>query len=430
MPNRKFDNLDRQKTLGDQKYRIIDMIENPFVVPDVAWDAEPVRYFKLNLQWCKILAGWLEWMEDVAGWQDADDELHAGIQGFLFFERGIEGGIFMTPDEFRDALDAGMYSAFNKLARQIVSGRYTDIAVDEDGNVSQPSESGGDAGLPEDDPGTPTFDEAFAAKAGGCRAVVSGFNSIWSDMANWQGIGLSEATMQARLMQKYQIVDEESAYGFVHAYTTAWPAHIASYTETLSSMLFCGGDNFKSTVADYIIENVDITLQGVGFALNNALTSEQISDWFNYGVEVPASDYKTYPCVPIPTETFTLNMALSNTPSYTTNGIWKANHRYQVKIAGTFTDSDNPNLVGDGMYIHDTSTGVKTWLPTNFNFTNLENIQQAKVPFEPSHIYIFTLDKGNSNNAGIIGRDNGAMALPNTTGILTYEITDLGEYAV
>lgn len=81
---------DRQAVLADLKARIIQLSENPLQLPDVAWDAEPVRYFKLNLQWCKLLAGWLDWLEDVAGWPDATNDAFEGIQGFLAFEEGID----------------------------------------------------------------------------------------------------------------------------------------------------------------------------------------------------------------------------------------------------------------------------------------------------------------------------------------------------
>lgn len=84
------DRQDRQIALDDLKKRLIDLTENKPELPGVAWDAEPVRYFKLNQEWCKLLAGWLDWMESEAFWPDATGQDYPGIQGILKFEEGIE----------------------------------------------------------------------------------------------------------------------------------------------------------------------------------------------------------------------------------------------------------------------------------------------------------------------------------------------------
>ena len=90
MPDHKFyRSTDRQITLLDLKQRIIDLMENTQELPEVAWDAEPLRYYKLNEKWAPIVFGWLDWLEDPAGWQDAQDDDYAGIQGILAFEEGI-----------------------------------------------------------------------------------------------------------------------------------------------------------------------------------------------------------------------------------------------------------------------------------------------------------------------------------------------------
>lgn len=84
------DRIDRQIALDDLKKRIIDLTENKPELPGVAWDAEPVRYFKLNQEWCILLAGWLDHMESEAFWPDAEGQDYAGIQAILKFEEGIE----------------------------------------------------------------------------------------------------------------------------------------------------------------------------------------------------------------------------------------------------------------------------------------------------------------------------------------------------
>lgn len=436
MPDHKHDErFNRQIALFEQKQRIIDLTENHFEVPDVAWDAQPVRYFKLNEQWCKILAGMLDWYEDVAGWKDAEDDNHPGIQAFLEFEVGINGGIFMTPDEFKDNLRDGLYEAFNRLAAQIVSGRYTDIAVDVDGNVSQPSESGGDAGLPDDDPAT-VIDESLAAKAGGCIAVVAGYNAIWSDMAAWHTAGVDAATAQTRLQAKYQMNDGDLVFQFVDNYYFLWAtSHIASYTESiLSPMLFCGDGNFKGIVADYIIDNVSATLQENGFKLNAALADSQITAWFDYGQQVPSTIYETYYCTKSPDETLLFDMATANSVQRTSSFVWKKGHRLLVRATGTFSDSDNPTIQADAMWELNTVSNAKTFVPLSFNSgggtTSPTNIQ---VPYRSDHVYEFTIEKNPSTGTDatiIISKDNGSYNLPNTIGTLTVELHDLGYFGI
>lgn len=434
MPDRKFErSYDRNVVLLDAKQRIIDLMENNQELPDVGIYDEPLRYFKANQQWCKIIFGWLDWLEDVAGWRDAEDENHPGIQAILQFEEGINGTILMTPDEFKNALRDGLYEWSNNVAKQIVSGRYTNIIVDEDGTVSDPTTGGGDAGLPEDDPETP-LDENSASRAGGAIAVTAGYNSIWADMNTWKTAGLSADVISFRLQQKYQMIDDASTDNFVALYFAAYTiGHINSYGEQLSGMLFCGGENFKNVVAEYIIDAITFDLQENAFALNNALSDEQITAWYNKGSTVPSSAYNTYPCVPIDTEIFQLDMSSSEEPTYNTSGLWKPGHRYLIEISGMFTDSDNPDIVQDGMYSNNTTTGIKTFSPTNFNFGFfIAQPTQAGVPFEDNHTYAFTIDTNPTMAAqgGQIRRNNAPFNLPNTTGILSYKVTDLGQYAL
>jgi hypothetical protein len=99
MPDRKYEKSnDRNYTLLDAKQRVIDLMANNQPLPSEGIYDEPVRYFKANEKWCAVIFGWLDWLEDVAGWQEAQDELHPGIQAILTFEEGIQiAGEF--PDE-------------------------------------------------------------------------------------------------------------------------------------------------------------------------------------------------------------------------------------------------------------------------------------------------------------------------------------------
>lgn len=90
---------DRFAILADFKQRIIDLTDNDFVPPEVGIYDEPVRYYKMNLQWVKLFAGLLSIIEDVAYWKDATDTNYIAIQEFLKFEEGIEPLVPVFPSE-------------------------------------------------------------------------------------------------------------------------------------------------------------------------------------------------------------------------------------------------------------------------------------------------------------------------------------------
>lgn len=117
MTDHKFEReTDRQVVLDDFKRRIIDLMDGNFSSPATAWDEAPIRYYKLNLQWVKVLAGVLDIMEDVAFWKDAQDENYAGIQGILNFEEGIE-----LPDFELDCDEVELCLATSETINNLIS---------------------------------------------------------------------------------------------------------------------------------------------------------------------------------------------------------------------------------------------------------------------------------------------------------------------
>jgi hypothetical protein len=337
-------------------------------------------------------------------------------------------GAFMSIDydAMMEAIAAGIYKAGNNFAKQIVSGGTTNFSVGEDGTVTVGS--GDEDGGAVDDPETPQ-NEASEARAGGAKAVTLGYNKIWADVLEWKNDSLTADVISFRLQAKYLMVDDAATDNFVALYFAIFgTGHVNSYTEDLSEMLFCDGVS-KQTVSAYVIESVTDILQENALALNAALSDAQIEAWYSAGTQIPSTAFIEYSCVPIPFEQFTLDFALSNIPGYNTNGIWKQNHRMLVEIEGTYADSDVPDVVGDGMYFHNTSTGVKTFSNMNFNSSGVVNPVQAQVPFAADHKYRFTLDKTGADQLCSITRDNGSMNLPNVTGTITVKITDLGEFA-
>lgn len=428
---------DRQAILLDAKQRIIDLMDFQAQPPDVGIYDEPVRYFKANLEWCKFIFGFLSWAEHVAYWKDADDELHHAIQQILIFEEGIEGGVLMSPDEFKNALRDGLYEWSNNVAKQIVSGRYTNIIVDEDGAVSDPT-TGGDANLPEDDPET-VQDERSESKTGSAIRLANEINKFYARISGLFGVDVTPDRPVEDAIEWIENVymRGETVLPFSDAMNEFWTRRAAAqpvcdFIPGLAEWLYCNGMTFDSVYEAIYTKITDTDAAANGVGLLGALDSDWFNLWIAEGSIIPSTDYRGYGCTPIPTEILTFDMSTANTVSKVTNGVWKQGHRYLIEAEGSYFDSDTPTLIGDAMYFHDTGTGTKTFAQLNFNFDGSITVPtQAGVPFASDHKYRYTIEKnvGSGNASRTVSRDNGTMNLPNVTGILTVKITDLGEFA-
>ena len=82
------DSIDRIQTILDEKQRAIFLSEMERTMPSVGIFDEPTRCFKFNLEWCKLVVGWLLWMADVAFWKDAQDENYSAIRQMLIALEG------------------------------------------------------------------------------------------------------------------------------------------------------------------------------------------------------------------------------------------------------------------------------------------------------------------------------------------------------
>jgi hypothetical protein len=336
----------------------------------------------------------------------------------------------------------GMYQAFNWLALQVASGSYQNLNIntDEDGVVTQPDPEDDTAGLPEDDPLTTTINEQFAAKTGGCRQVVYGIQEILDDMYNWYAgytapsTGVTEVMAVARLVNLYQFEAPQAVTFVDYWYNTYQNSSLQvtlDITNGLDALFFCRGMT-PQTLA-YYIYNVHATAAEVP-VLESFLDNfnwQQAEDWFTQGTEVASQAYFEYSCVPIENETLTLDMSSAENPQKVSVQNLKQNHRYEFTTSGQFTDSDNPTLIGDFYYMHDTATGVKTYRSGNpFNSTGMNQPSASQVPWRADGVYKVIVDKTGSANPVTVSRDNAPMNLPNTTGILTIVMKDLGEFGL
>lgn len=429
MSDHKFDrSIDRQAVLDDLKRRIIDLMENPYVVPDVGIYDEPVRYFKANEEWCKIIFGWLDWLEDVAGWQDAEDDNHAGIQAILIFEEGIEP-VEPNPTDTYEAIKFGIYDAFNDLAKQIVSGRTTNISVDDTGAVSDPSDTEG-AELPEDDENTPQ-DESAMARSGGASGVRLGINQIWTflNASYTASPQVPAGTASDRLQYLFKLDEIKTDYlcDYYYGERLASNPYVASFASTLDSYLYCKGIT-KQSIAEWILEVHTANQRDMALLVLDALTDEQLAAWFDRGTHSPSTDYLAYSCVPIPTYSFNITAFGSD---FNDTHVLKKYHRYLVTVTGYFVDVDGD--IQDAFWHKQVGQNEVFELDMSIQILNATKRYPTvfEVPFDTTnHKYAWTIEMGQSDASAqwTLNRDATiAVGATSPTGGLHFIVQDLGE---
>lgn len=430
MSDKKFERqYDRNLVPLDAKQRLIDLMANPFELPETGIYDEPVRYFKANLLWTPIIFGWLDWLEDIAGWQAAEDDNFRGIQEILVFEEGIDP-IMTTPAEMQEAITEGIYKAFNDLAKQVVSGSRANFAVDEDGNVVPPSAGG--AVLPEDDPAT-VINEERAARAGAALSVATGLVKFYE-----------------YLLELYGPIDdtpvtplEDAQFLINSTYLTLPemdPSMTAYYLERglggncvqvlngseLGGYIYCHGTlSLQAAIRQYIVTltTIDLNSKKRMIDLLLALDTAQLDAWFNAGLPVPSSAYHDFPCEPIPDE----EILLTRDETKDSNGIAKKNHRYLIKTQGLLTDIDG-QLQDTWYFIEPGESPV--FNAGHFNVTSTgftADPTAAQVPYRDDHKYEWTFERDDNHVLHFLWSTNVMMG-EESTGQLTINLHDLGSF--
>lgn len=333
----------------------------------------------------------------------------------------------------------GMYQAMNWLALQIASGSYQNVNIitDEDGVVTLPDGTGGEE-VPPDDPDTPDFDEGLASEYGGAVAVARALENFLDKVDSLYGTTngsptTSEASAQSIIKAYYPndgaIMD--TAITNYYAWRTTNSRILFNTSLSFEGYMFCNGYN-ELAFNRWLIDSSGYAEQKrvIVAGLVTGLADEFFTEAFAKGVKAPSTAYYAAPCTKVNEETLTLDMSLGETVQQTTIETWKANHRFKIRATGTFHDTDAPDWYGDAMYNYNIVTGVKVFNNIGFNSSGgVANPTQAQVPYNPSHVYEFTVDRNNAaDNICIIDKSNGSqMAVPNVSGIITITVTDLGD---
>jgi hypothetical protein len=430
MSQHKYDkDVDREVTSDDIKNRLIVLMENGFDMPETHIYDEPVRYFKMNLQWAKIFAGWLAWMEHPAFWKDASDTDYEAIQQILLFEEGIEA-VGTVED-----ICAGVICALEKASSRFLAGVAENVqggvTINPDGTI----EFGGEGQLPEDDP-TTAIDETEATRNGGITEIAAKLEAVLDKIDTLYG-GTNgtpttvEATAQT-IMRQYFLSDST----LMNAAVSAYYAYRATngqlnFDRTASSnafplYLYCNGYDIN-TLSRYLgdISGFPFAKQQIIIGLWDALTDGFFSHYFNIGIEVPNNSYVDAACVPMPYQEY------SDIPYASVRNlqpaIAKGGHRLKIKVSGYYVDPDGD--IQDAFWYR-TAAGVLT--RSNFTFSHAAGANMPsdnQVPYNALHEYEYTVDLSTGTSSWSVQFNrNGGMNVASTspTSGFDIEITDLG----
>jgi len=345
------------------------------------------------------------------------------------------GGEVATVEEICEGVICAMEKSASRFLSGVVGNVEGGITINPDGTI----EVGGADGVPGDDPNT-EWDESAAAYLGGAIALRQGIRLFYDKLDTYYG-PVNGTPINAEPYTKFQInnyfqTNEASmdlAIDEYYLYRATNNRHVFTPTSAFDFYLQCKGAN-ELGFTRWILEvsGYPIAKQENMLLLIAAMADEFWTDYFNLGVKVPSLDYIQASCYPTQDEAWQYDMSTANDVAYTLTYAMKPGHRYLFQASGSFVDSDVPNVIKDAFWTWDTSTGIKTFENMTWAIGGITAPTSAKIPFDPSHNYKFTIDKDNngSTNGGSITKTNGSFTLPNVTGIIQMSVHDEGEYAL
>lgn len=404
----------------------------PLIWEEIALnDNETDKFRPLTERQSAILLGAIEhyrWPTRWVGLGISEQELEkeiAEIKDRLMRESS-EGGDMATKEDIRD----GIYEAANRIALQIATGQYANIGLstDADGTVTQDTGASGDSALPDDDP-TTVLDEKEASRYGASVELADKIELLLDKVDAYYGAtngtpvtSLADAT---DFLESYFPCAIGLALTLYYDYRMANPRILFDDSASFAQYIYCHG-NDKFAIQQWFIDVSGYATPKLKVVLD--LLASLLSDFYEkytaIGIQKPSNQYLDAACVPIPFQELD-NMVFGVARPTT---IVKALHRMKFKITGYALDVDGD--IQDAMWYR-TAAGVLTrsnWQFTHSAGSNLPSDNQ--VPYNPAHIYEYTIDLANlaANPITITPNKNAGM---NAAG-LTYptpfkiELTDIG----
>jgi len=353
----------------------------------------------------------------------------------------VGGGMTIDYELWYDAQKRAIYDAANDIAKQIVSGRTTDIAVGSDGTVTDPTTTDPTTELPPDDPAT-DYDDSAAAQMGGAIMLGRAIQLLLDKIDTYYGpINSTPVTSESDTqfyIKSYFPCDGalmDIAISNYYAYRLnpapgGTPRILFSANQAFNLYFFCKGSN-EQAWGKWLIDQSGYVAAKMSVVqlITTALLPSFWTSYFEDGLNKPSTIYLESSCYPSPIEV--INILLLNTDYYSQTA-WKNNHRLLFTVENYFTDANGSKQ--DFWW-----TDPYNAIPVNhIGATNMQlgtGITKPTInqlPYNSAGKYQFTIDTPSAAgglqvkipNAGLV-----APFTPNVPGVgIKVTIQDLGEY--
>lgn len=376
------------------------------------------------------LGKWWKWKRDEDRPTAASDAA-TQWRTLLEINEDCGGGAMPDPVDTYEAIKLGIYDAFNDLAKQIVSGRTTDIMVGSDGTVSTPTTGQDSVEIPEDDAAT-SYDDSKAAIFGGVHELVKGLELLLDRVDNYYGnvngspaYPAADAKLYIKLLLPCDAAEMDTAIDDYYTYRATTGQLVFNSDTTAELYIYCEGYD-EAAWRKWLVDQSGFNSQKITIinTLTSALSDEFWTKYFERGIDTPSTLYIDADCEPVETQSFTL-VPFSSARSTTAQ---KRLHRIRVTVEGYSTDTDG-DLQDFFWYVNGT-TGVRTRQnPTLTHGTALVQPSDNQVLYNAAHKYIFTLDLKNAANTvfSFTANKNGGMSASASNPNFSVTVEDLGQ---
>jgi len=335
-------------------------------------DSEYQERKLLTQQHVAILLALLEYQKWTTRWENLGltaGELQSFIGDIEYRLMQDEGSFLMTPEEFYDANKRSIYDAWNDIAKQVVSGRTTNIVVGADGGVSDPVTSD-PVTLPEDDPLTP-IDETESSRFGAVSEIAAKLEAFLDMVDTCYGATNGTpvdflATCQEKIAAYWPVdrVAMDTAISDYYAYRASQPRILFDRGTAFPLYLYCNGYN-DNVLGRWLLDvsTYAFPKQVVVLNLWKALADAFFSEFYAIGAVKPSNQYLDAACVPMPYQEY-LNVVYASVRNLSPAPA-KGNHRLKIQVSGYYVDPDGD--IQDAFWYR-TAAGVLT--RSNFSFTH------------------------------------------------------------
>lgn len=336
--------------------------------------------------------------------------------------------LMATQAEIKQAI----IDAQEEIAARFLSGQAGNVAsgitIGADGSIEVSTD-----GVPVDDPATTAIDEEEAAFMGGAVSLARGFELVLDKLDTYYGATNGTPTTSEQNAQfgieTYFPCDDAAmdiAVTNYYSYRATNNRILFNTSATFERYLYCFGANAQG-ISRWLVDQsgYDATKLSIVVRILNALLPEFFTGYYDAGVLVPSTDYIQAPCHKNDVEEWVQDWSTADSFAYGFTQAWKDKHRFLIEIEGTFQDTDEPNVIHDGLWKVNTSTGVKTFVGFVLNVVGTVNVTALQAPYQASHKYAVTVEK-TGDHQGTWSINNDTANLPNVTGSTTFRFTDLG----